>query len=96
MINPFWGIIINKLCVKNKTEQVTVILDLDSFNNLLYDVRIHTITGGDRVLVLEAGRIVEEGSPADLLANSNSRYLLASQSASRSLLSSQSASSSPL
>jgi len=33
-----------------------------------------TIANADRVFVIEAGKIVEEGSPADLLARNDSRY----------------------
>ena len=35
--------------------------------------RLHTITGGDRVLVLDQGRVVEQGPPQTLLADSTSR-----------------------
>jgi ABC-type multidrug transport system fused ATPase/permease subunit len=42
--------------------------------------RLGTVLDCDRVLVLEAGKVVEEGSPQELLKNPNSRFaLMASQ-----------------
>lgn len=35
--------------------------------------RLHTITGGDRVIVLDHGRVVEQGHPQTLLTDSTSR-----------------------
>lgn len=36
--------------------------------------RLSTVAIADRVLVLEGGRIVEDGSPAELIANAGGRY----------------------
>jgi ABC-type multidrug transport system fused ATPase/permease subunit len=36
--------------------------------------RLSTVKHADKVLVLEAGQLVEEGSPADLMARDNSRF----------------------
>jgi len=36
--------------------------------------RIHTVTGGDRILVLDKGALVEQGPPRDLLGNRHSRF----------------------
>ncbi len=36
--------------------------------------RLTTIADADRILVIEAGRIVEEGSPAELRAREGGRY----------------------
>ena len=36
--------------------------------------RLSTVAIADRVLVMEHGRIVEDGSPRDLIANTSGRY----------------------
>ncbi|KAF1746903.1 hypothetical protein GCK72_023361 [Caenorhabditis remanei] len=36
--------------------------------------RLHTIMDYDRIIVMEAGRIVEDGIPAELLKNKNSKF----------------------
>ncbi len=43
--------------------------------------RLSTIENADRVLVLEQGRIIEQGSPAELLANPNSYFTLHAKTA---------------
>ena len=36
--------------------------------------RLHTIMDYDRIIVMEAGRIVEDGITAELLKNNNSKF----------------------
>ena len=36
--------------------------------------RIHTVTGGDRILVLDTGKLAEQGHPIKLIQDSTSRY----------------------
>lgn len=36
--------------------------------------RLHTVTGGDTVLVLEKGKLAEQGSPEDLMNDTNSKF----------------------
>ena len=36
--------------------------------------RLHTVTGGDRIILLQQGTILESGRPGDLLADTNSHF----------------------
>ncbi|OHU98482.1 ABC transporter ATP-binding protein [Mycobacterium talmoniae] len=47
--------------------------------------RLSTVQGADRVLVLERGRIVEDGPPAELIARPGGRYAALQQAWTRSL-----------
>jgi len=69
-------------------DEPTSALDLETEARLLADLddlcrgrttfivahRLSTLRSADRILVFNQGRIVEDGSPAQLLANSNGRF----------------------
>jgi len=58
----------------DKRIQDTIREQFNSCSVLTIAHRIHTVTGGDRILVLDTGKLAEQGHPIKLIQDSTSRF----------------------